>query len=147
VAQIDTQGRLPLELARTRPFHYHTFTLEAMTRLAHYSRVLAARTGSQPPPADPACQRSPQPCTPNLWRAEAEGRSLGTVLTFISAAMTAPEAWTHATALERSPVLPPAVPVLLQAQRALPAAGTAAALAALQGVAPDHVARLLWPVP
>jgi len=146
-AQIDTQGRLPLELARTRPFHYHTFTLEAMTRLAHYSRVLAARTGSQPPPADPACLRSPQPCTPDLWRAEAAGRSLGAVVAFISAAVTAPEAWHHATSLERSPVLPPAVPGLLQAQRALPTPGTAAALAALQGVAPDHVARLLWPVP
>jgi len=146
-AQIDSQGRLPLELARTRPFHYHTFTLEAMTRLAHYSRVLAARTGSQPPPADPACLRSPQPCTPNLWRAEADGRSLGAVVAFISAAVTAPEAWPYATALERSPVLPPAVPVLLQAQRALPTPATAAALAALQGVALDHIARLLWPAP
>jgi len=95
-----------------------------------------------------ACAFTPDdPATAASVQADARCRSLGAVLAFISAAVTAREAWPHATALERSPVLPPAVPVLLQAQRALPAAGTAAALAALQGVAPDHVARLLWPLP
>jgi hypothetical protein len=132
--QIDAQGRLPLELARTRPFHYHAFTLEAMTRLARYSRVLAARSSGNPPP-------------PDLWRAEAGGRSLGSVVTFVAGVVAQPAGWTYATAVEPKPVLPPALPALLQAQRALPSSATAAALQTLQPVAPDHVARLLWPLP
>ncbi|MEO5734990.1 MAG: hypothetical protein ABIN96_03045, partial [Rubrivivax sp.] len=131
----------------TRPFHYHTFTLEAMARLAHYSRVLAARTGSAPPAADPSCRRTAAPCTPDLWRAEIDSRRLPAVIEFVARAVIDPASWPHSTALERQLVLPPALPVLLQAQRTVPSPTTAAALAALRDVAPDDVSRLLWPLP
>lgn len=36
--QIDKRGRMPLELERTRPFHYTGFSLQALTDLAELSR-------------------------------------------------------------------------------------------------------------
>ena len=124
-AQFDAEGRMPLELARTRPFHYHTFTLEAATRLARYGDVLGV----------------------DLWHAVIEGKSLRAVLQWVAATVVDPASWRHATALEPAPPLAPALPVLLIAQRAYPESRFDAALTALKPIAPDHVAWLMWPVP
>lgn len=131
--QFDSRGRMPLELARTRPYHYHTFTLQAATRLARYAQVLAAQAGPR--------------CPLDLWRAVIDGKSLPAVLDFVAAAVVNPAAWEHATALEPAPPLVTALPVLLMAQRELQPGRYRAALARLQELAPDHVAWLLWPLP
>jgi Alginate lyase len=150
-AQFDPQGRMPLELARTRPYHYHTFTLEAATRLARYGQVLATR-----PPPDGALQATDASCKPpasdvrcpmDLWRVTIDGKSLGGVLDFVAAAVTNPKTWAHATALEPAPPLATALPVLLAAQRALPGGRFGAPLAVLKELAPDDVAWLVWPAP
>ena len=124
-AQIDTHGRMPLELARTRPFHYHTFTLEAATRLARYGQVLEV----------------------DLWHAVIDGKSLRAVLNLVASTVVDPGSWPYATALETTPPLAPALPVLLIAQRTYPPHSFDSALAALKDIAPDHVAWLMWPVP
>ncbi|MBC7942437.1 MAG: alginate lyase family protein [Chitinophagaceae bacterium] len=150
-AQIDAQGRMPLELARTRPFHYQTFTLDAATRLARYGQVLAASTrpAGKWPATDPRCRAPEQHpgCPLDLWRGVIDGKSLRAALDFIAGAVVAPASWPFATALEPAPPLAPALPVLLRAQRSYAARGFDAPLAALQKIAPDHVAWLMWPVP
>jgi hypothetical protein len=150
-AQIDAQGRMPLELARTRPYHYHTFTLEATTRLARYAQVLASRPhpAGVLPPQDPRCQTpGTEPrCTVDLWGLSIDGKSLPGVLDFVAGVVTQPKSWAHATPLEPTPPLTTALPVLLMAQRALPAGRYAAPLALLKEQAPDHLAWLLWPSP
>jgi len=152
-AQIDAQGRMPLELARTRPYHYQTFTLEAATRLARYGQVLAALPRPDPagqwPATDPRCrapERHPS-CPLDLWHVVIDGKSLRGALNFVATAVVAPASWSHATALEPTPPLAPALPVLLMARRVYPPPSFDAPLAALKEIAPDHVAWLMWPVP
>lgn len=149
-AQIDPQGRMPRELARTRPFHYHSFTLEAATRLARYGQVLNALPAPPPrwPATDPRCAPPAlQPACPlDLWRVNIDGRSLRGVLDFVAGAVLQPEGWRHATALEPEPPLATALPVLLMAQFAVPSPQQAAAIERLRPLAPDHVAWLLWPL-
>jgi hypothetical protein len=119
-AQIDAHGRMPLELARTRPFHYQTFALEAATRLARYGHVLSV-------PID--------------------DKSLRAALNFVAAVVQDPASWRHATALEPTPPLASALPVLLFAQRACLPGSYSSTLAALQPTSREHVAWLLWPLP
>jgi hypothetical protein len=148
-AQIDANGRMPLELARTRPYHYHTFTLEAATRLARYGQVLASipNPAGAWPANDPRCRAPEQhlQCPLDLWRLSVDGKSLRGVLDFVAATVLAPAAWPYATALEPAPVLAPALPVLLFAQPQYAPGSFAAPLAALQRIAPDDVAWLMWP--
>jgi len=149
--QFDSRGRMPLELARTRPYHYHTFTLQAATRLARYAQVLAAQAGPATggTASDPRCTppASNPRCPLDLWRVVIDGKSLPAVLDFVAAAVVNPATWEHATALEPAPPLVTALPVLLMAQRELQPGRYRAALARLQELAPDHVAWLLWPLP
>jgi hypothetical protein len=150
-SQIDINGRMPLELARTRPYHYHTFTLEAATRLARYGQVLSASAPAtwQWTASDTRCQ-PPQlhlQCPLDLWGVVIEGKSLRAALDTVARVAVNPSTWPYKTSLETSPVLPPALPVLLMAQRAYPPATFAAALNALTPLAPDSVAWLMWPVP
>jgi hypothetical protein len=153
-AQIDSQGRMPLELARTRPYHYHTFTLEAMTRLARYSQVLASRPHPEGalPSQDARCQTpgGDMRCPIDLWRMTIDGKSLRGVLDFVAGAVVNPKSWSNATALEPTPPQATALPVLLMAQRAL-APGDAgrfsAPLAVLKPLEPEHLAWLIWPTP
>jgi Alginate lyase len=149
--QIDSQGRMPLELARTRPFHYQTFTLEAATRLARYGQVLDERSGpAKPWVADDSRCRAPAMhinCPLDLWQWEIDGKSLRAALHFVASVVTNPATWQHATALEPRPVLAPVLPVLLLAQRAYPPRSFEAPIAALKTLAPDHVAWLMSPTP
>ena len=150
-AQFDAAGRMPLELARTRPYHYHTFTLQASTRLARYGQALAAlpQPGGRWAATDPRCQPPALDlrCPLDLWRVSIDGKSLAGVLDFVAAPVLNPKAWVHATALEPEPPLATAMPVLLAAQRALPPGRYGMALARLKALTPDHVAWLLWPLP
>ena len=150
-AQFDATGSMPLELARTRPYHYHTFTLEAITRLARYGQVLAAlpQPGGGLAGADTRCLPPALDlrCPLDLWRVSIDGKSLGAVLDFVAAPVLNPKAWTHATALEPQPPLATAMPVLLAAQRSLPSGRYRSALPQLKELVPDHVAWLIWPLP
>jgi len=145
--QFDAQGLMPLELARTRPFHYHTFTLEAATRMARHADVLDATAAL--PAGDPRCAplaTGPQ-CPLGLWRFEIDGKTLRKMLDRVADVVIDPASWSHATRLEPQPLLEPALPVLLMAQRAYAPHRYDAALAVLRRAAPDHVAWLLWPQP
>lgn len=72
--QIEPDGRMPLELARTRPFHYSVFNLEAITRLARYGRGQGV----------------------DLWH----DARLRKAITWLQAAALSPDTWGHATAAE-----------------------------------------------
>jgi hypothetical protein len=150
-SQIDKNGLMPLELARTRPYHYHTFTLEAATRLAQYGQVLArqAPLAGQWPATDARCQ-PPQlhlQCPLDLWGVVIEGKSLRGVLDSVARVAVDPATWAYKTPLENTPVLAPALPVLLLAQRAYPPNTYATAVKALTPMASDHVSWLMWPTP
>jgi len=150
-AQFDAQGLMPLELARTRPFHYHTFTLEAATRMARHADVLRAMPppGGALAPGDPRCAppTAELRCPLDLWQLEIDGKSLRQVLDRVAEVAVNPAAWRHATPLEPVPILLPMLPVLLMAQHAEPPGRRDAALTVLRRLAPDHVAWLLWPQP
>jgi hypothetical protein len=150
-AQIDTQGRMPLELARTRPFHYQAFTLEAATRLARYGRVLNTRPmpSGQWSASDPRCQAPALHlnCPLDLWNVVIDGKSLRAAVDFLAPAVVNPGSWTLATALEPKPPLETALPALLADQRTDPQRRHQAPLASLTRLAPQNVAWLMWPTP
>lgn len=85
--QIEDDGRMPHELARTRPFHYCAFNLEAATRLAQYSRVHG----------------------PDLWR---DPRLLRAIA-FLQGAAISPEQWRYATPTEPAMDAGKLLPILL----------------------------------
>jgi Alginate lyase len=143
-SQIDRQGRLPFELERTRPFHYTTFTLQAATRLARYGELLA-KTADTWAANDPRCAHRQFRCPLNLWGQSDDGRSLAAAVDFMARAIVKPQDWTLATPEEPKLVLPPALPVLLMARRALGGNRHDEAIATLRGVADDDQAWLLWP--
>ncbi len=150
-AQIDENGRMPLELERTRPYHYSVFALHAATQLARYGQVLAAKSPSNEswPASDPRCKSAqlfPQ-CPLDLWNVVIDGKSLRGAIDVIAQIVIDPSSWKYATALEKTPILAPSLPVLLQAQQAYPSARYAPALAKLQTLSPDNLAWLLYPLP
>ncbi len=72
VPQMDAQGRLPLELARTRGWHYSVFALDAAMRLAMLGECVGL----------------------DLWRWQgADGRSLRLALTTLDQFRKAPDKW------------------------------------------------------
>jgi hypothetical protein len=150
-AQFDAQGHMPLELARTRPYHYHTFTLEAITRLARYGQEAATRpqSGERWAASDPRCQAPALDlrCPLDLWRVAINGKSVERVLDFVAAPVLNPASWAHATSLEPQPPIATALPVLLASQHALQTGRYSVPLARLREMAPDHVAWLIWPAP
>ncbi len=86
--QIEADGRMPRELARTRPFHYCAFNLEAATRLAQYDIA--------------------------LWR---EPRLLQAIA-YLQAAALSPTSWKNATSTEPAPEPDKLLSVLLMTRRA-----------------------------
>lgn len=131
-SQIARDGRLPLELERTRPFHYTVFTLEAANRLARIGQLLSPLDAKQPL---------------DVWAFEREGRSLRAAIDFVAQTVVTPKGWTYATSVEPTPPLAIALPVLLQAQAAYGEARYRAAVQALQPLTRDDLAWLLWPTP
>jgi hypothetical protein len=154
-SQIDGEGRLPLELARTRPFHYTAFALQAAAMLAHHAAMLdasavgvnglteALATGVQ-------CEHWQIRCPLDLWRRKVEERSLLKALQALSAAVRNPAAWPYRTEVEPQPLLWRALTPLLLGARATSDPALVAGLAALreQGAPTNEdVAWLLWPLP
>lgn len=116
--QIQDDGRMPLELARTRPFHYSAFNLEAATRLAQYGRTHGV----------------------DLWR---DARLLRAIA-YLQAAALAPAQWRQGTSTEPAPEADKLLPILLMARRATladqPLLGPLAASRA------SDIDWLLWPI-
>ncbi len=91
--QIEADGRMPRELARTKPFHYSAFNLEAMTRLAQYGRGQGV----------------------DLW---CDAR-LQHAISWLQAMALTPAQWTYATSTEARPEPDKLLSTLLMTQRAL----------------------------
>jgi len=150
-AQFDKRGWMPLELARTKPYHYHTFTLEAVTRLALYGQRLQALVpaGKGLLASDARCLVAAQDirCPLDLWHLEIDGKSLRSVLQRVAEVVVQPGGWTFATSLEPTPDLPPAIYALALARAAYPPEMLAKPLALLHKEKPDSIYWLLWPAP
>lgn len=116
--QIEEDGRMPHELARTRPFHYSVFNLEALTRLAQYGRMLGADLWQ-----DPRLQRA---------------------IDFLEAAALSPETWRHATSTEQRPEAWKLLPILLMARGHTGA--DRPLLNSLVSSRPTDLDWLLWPM-
>lgn len=150
-AQIDQNGLMPFELARTRPFHYHTFTLEAVAQLARYGQAFEAipNPKGQWKASDARCQ-PPQlhiQCPLDLWNVVIDGKSLRGVLNTVAGVVVNPAGWPYKTTLEKAPPLAPALPSLLMGQRANPQGKYSEALSKLQSINPESVAWLISPTP
>jgi hypothetical protein len=135
--QIEPDGRMPLELQRTRPFHYSAFNLQAATQLARFAELMPSRCG-QPQLTSSA---------PDLWRVQIQGRSLRSSVDFLAQAVANPDRWTLATQIEPTPPLEPALPVMLMARRAYGQDPYDKVLNVLNTAVPDDVSWLLWPRP
>ncbi len=150
-AQFDKRGWMPLELARTKPYHYHTFTLEAVTRLALYGQRVQALVpaGQGLSASDVRCSAAALDisCPLDLWHREIDGKSLQSVLQRVAEVVVNPAGWTFATSLEPKPDLPPAIYALALARAAYPPEMMAQALALLHKEKPDSIYWLLWPAP
>jgi Alginate lyase len=144
--QIEPDGRMPLELARTRPFHYSAFNLQAATQLARFAERLSA-PGPKTAAASHCDQRPPTAGAVDLWRVQVEGRSLRNGIEFLARAVAEPGRWIQATQIEPALPLAPALPVMLMARRAYGNDLYDGVLEALHKVVPDDVSWLLWPRP
>ena len=70
--QIRSDGRQPLELARTRAFHYSVFNLQALVRMAHYGQMSGVDLWTYPDAVKPALQTAvdylaPYVVNPQVW--------------------------------------------------------------------------------
>jgi hypothetical protein len=141
-AQVMADGSQPRELARTTPFHYSAFNLDAMTTLARYGEQLGV----------------------DVWHAQEEGRGVRRAIDYLVPYAAAPSTWPHKElrGVETELMLP----ILLRAERAygsgayaraaaalprstITTVDVAAAIGPLGTAAPstvDTVDRLLWPV-
>jgi hypothetical protein len=140
--QVEDDGSQPRELARTTPFHYSAFNLDAMTTLARYGEQVGV----------------------DVWNARAAGHGLRNAINYMLPYAARPAAWPHR---ELRPVETELMlPILLRAERAygsgvyaqaaaslpvsqlkttdIAAATTAVGLAAPSTI--DTVDRLIWPV-
>lgn len=115
--QIEPDGRMPRELARTKPFHYSAFNLEAMTRLAQYGRLQGVDLWGEP----------------RLQRA----------IEWLQGMALSPMQWTKSTSTEPHPEPEKMLSSLLMARQALGKAQPL--LQALAKSESGDVAWLLWP--
>jgi Alginate lyase len=144
--QIEPDGRMPLELQRTRPFHYSAFNLQAATQLARLAERLSA-PGPKAAAALHCGQRQPTAGALDLWRVQVEGRSLRIGIEYLARTVADPSRWTLATQIEPTLPLAPALPAMLMARRAYGDDLYDGVLEALHKVVPDDVSWLLWPRP
>lgn len=141
-AQVAADGSQPRELARTTPFHYSAFNLDAMTTLARYGEQVGV----------------------DVWHAQEGGRGVRRAIDYMLPYAVAPATWPHKElrGVETELMLP----ILLRAERAYGGGVYARAAAALPqsqittvdvaaAIGPlgtstpstvDTVDRLLWPV-
>lgn len=142
VAQVEPDGSQPRELARTTPFHYSAFNLDAMTTLARYGEQVGV----------------------DIWHAQEGARGMRHAIDYMVPFAVKPSTWPHKEL--RSVETELMLPILLRAERAYGTGAYARAAAALPlsqiktvdidaAIGPlgtaapntaDTVDRLLWPV-
>ncbi|MDL2354523.1 MAG: alginate lyase family protein [Pseudomonadota bacterium] len=121
--QVDADGKQPRELARTTPFHYSVFNLEAMTTLARYGEQVGV----------------------DVWTAPQSGRGLRQAIDYLLPFALKPASWPYPELRGAETAM--LLPVLLQAERAYGAGTYAQAAASLAQTGPaDTLDRLTWPL-
>lgn len=124
-SQVAPDGRLPEELARTRPLHYTFFTIEPYTRIAEQARHVGA----------------------DLWHHRtADGRGLAAVIHFAAPWFDTTRAWPGAQVSPLNPV--EFLGTMRRAGQVYDDPAIAAAIASLPGRIRDtHRSLLLYPPP
>jgi hypothetical protein len=122
--QVDAHGHQPLELERTRAFHYSAFNLQALYRLAHFGAAAGVDVWNYPDAQRPALRNA-----------------LGYLTTYV----VKPSAWPYSDI--QGIAYADYLEVLLQAQRVyVPLPESAAVEEDLQRRLPADPAWLLWPL-
>ncbi|MFJ2992870.1 alginate lyase family protein [Pandoraea sp. NPDC087047] len=122
--QIRSDGRQPLELVRTRAFHYSVFNLQALTRMAHYGQATGV----------------------DLWAyPQASKAALQTAVDYLAPYVLNPSTWPYTDI--QGVAYADFLPVYLQARRAYgPPADDAAIVKTLFERVPAAREWLYWPV-
>ena len=71
-SQITTEGKMPEELARTRSMHYHSFNIEALSRIAEMGRLLRINLWTYEAPSGGSLRKAidhlaPYVANPKQW--------------------------------------------------------------------------------
>lgn len=121
--QIEADGRQPLELERTRAYHYSTFNLQALFRMARYGELAGVDVWHYPDAKRPA---------------------LRTALGYLTGYVVKPSTWPYQDI--QGVAYADYLPLILEAQRVYgPQPGASAALDDLRGRLPAAPSWLQWP--
>ena len=144
-AQIARDGKMWMELERTRPYHYTLFNLEALTHIARYGEQVNNPVATLKSD-DLRCVQPQLRCEIDVWNFEVDERSLKRGIDFFVDATANPNAWTMFTKEEKSFEYDAALPVLLMAERAYKNGAYAKVLETFPDDTKASLDRLLWPL-
>jgi hypothetical protein len=144
-AQIATDGKMYMELERTRPYHYSLFNLEALTRIARYGEQVLNMSATLKPD-DPRCVQPQLRCGIDFWNFEVDERSLKRGIDFITNATTNPQSWSLYTSEEKSFPTNEAVQLLLQSERAYKTGNYGKLASSLYDKTKTSTDWLVWPI-
>ena len=123
--QIGADGHQPLELERTRAFHYSTFNLQALFRMAHFGAAAGVDVWNYP---------------------DAQRPALRNALEYLTTYVMKPSAWPYSDI--QGIAYADYLPLMLQAERVYgPLPDSVAVEDNLRGRLPASPDWLLWPLP
>ncbi|MDB5802134.1 MAG: alginate lyase [Rhodocyclales bacterium] len=144
-SQIARDGRMHMELERTRPYHYTVFALEAAMHIARYGEQVNV-AGMTLKADDPHCIHPQSRCIIDVWNFEIDERSLKRGINYLTAATLDPKSWTLYSNEEKVFDANEVLPIMLQAERAYKTGTYGKVVAGLPDNTKTALDRLLWPV-